>query len=141
MTLPAMTATLETLKVDTLPTMRDARGALTVAEFDRFVPFAVVRLFYVREVPPNTMRGQHAHFRCKQYAVCVSGCARIDLTDGTRERSVTLSPGQAVLIEPGIFAAETYLDADSVLLFLCDRAYEKDDYIHTLDEFLRLRRP
>lgn len=141
MTLPTMTATLDRLRIDTLPTMRDHRGALTVAEFDRFVPFPVVRLFYVREVPPNMQRGKHAHFRCRQYVICVSGRARIDLADGTGERAVTLSPGQAMLIEPGIFATETYLDDDSVLLFLCDRAYEPEDYIHTLDEFLRLRRP
>lgn len=140
MTPPVMTATLDNLKIDRLPTMRDARGALTVAEFDQYVPFPVVRLFYVREVPPNTVRGQHAHFRCSQYAICIGGRARIDLTDGIGTRSVSLCPGQAVLIEPGIFATETYLDADTVLLILCDRPYEKDDYIHTLDEFLRLRR-
>ena len=135
-----VTAALDGLKIDTLPTMRDPRGALTVAEFGRFVPFSVARLFYVREVPPNTVRGQHAHFRCSQYVICVSGRAQIDFADGATERSVTLSPGQAVLIDPGIFATETYLDADSVLLFLCDRAYEKADYIHTLDQFLQLRR-
>ena len=138
MTAP-MTATLDGLKIDALPTMRDPRGELTVAEFNRFLPFSVVRLFYVREVPPNTVRGQHAHFRCSQYVICVSGRARIDFADGISERLVILSPGQAVLINPGIFATETYLDADTVLLFLCDRPYEKDDYIHTLDEFLQLR--
>ena len=136
----AMTATLDGLKIDTLPTLHDPRGALTVAEFGHFVPFSVVRLFYVRKVPPNTVRGQHAHFRCSQYVICVSGRAQIDFADGTTERSVILSPGQAVLIDPGIFATETYLDADTVLLFLCDRPYEKDDYIHTLDQFLQLRR-
>lgn len=140
MTSATMTTKLDGLKIDTLPTVRDVRGALTVAEFSRFVPFAVVRLFYVREVLPNTARGQHAHFRCSQYVICVSGRVRVDFADGTGERSVILSPGQAILIEPGIFATETYLDADSVLLFLCDRPYEKDDYIHTLDEFLQLRR-
>lgn len=127
------------IKLDTLPTMRDTRGALTVVEFGKFVPFPVVRMFYVREVPLGSMRGQHAHYRCSQYMICISGRLRITVHDGTSERSFELSPGQGILIEPGIFATETYLDADSVMLALCDRPYERDDYIHTKEEFLEYR--
>lgn len=132
-------ASIDGIKLDTLPTMRDARGALTVAEFSKFVPFPVARMFYVREVPPGTLRGQHAHYRCSQYMVCVSGRLRITVADGANERSLELSPGNGIFIEPGIFATETYLDADSVMLALCDRPYEKEDYIHTMDEFRQYR--
>lgn len=132
-------ATIDTIKIDTLPTMRDARGALTVAEFSKFVPFPVVRMFFVRDVPPGTMRGQHAHYRCSQYMVCVTGRLGITVADGTKEHSFELTPGQGIHIEPGIFATETYLDADSVMLALCDRPYEKEDYIHTKEEFLEYR--
>ena len=119
--------------------MRDLRGALTVVEFSKFVPFPVARLFYVRDVPPGTMRGQHAHYRCSQYMICTGGRLRITVADGTDERTLDLSPGQGVLIAPGIFATETYVDANSVMLALCDRPYEKEDYIHNLDEFLKYR--
>jgi dTDP-4-dehydrorhamnose 3,5-epimerase-like enzyme len=119
--------------------MRDARGALTVAEFGKFVPFPVVRMFYVRDVPPGTMRGMHAHYRCSQYMVCISGRLRITVADGRNEQGFELAPGQGMFVPPGIFATETYLDADSVMLALCDRPYEKDDYIHTLEEFLEFR--
>ena len=77
--------TIDGIKLDTLPTMRDARGALTVAEFSKFVPFPVARMFYVREVPPGTMRGQHAHYRCSQYMICISGRLRITVDDGANE--------------------------------------------------------
>jgi dTDP-4-dehydrorhamnose 3,5-epimerase-like enzyme len=131
--------TLADIKIDTLPTMRDARGALTVAEFREFVPFPVARLFYVRDVPAGTMRGQHAHYRCQQYLICQNGRVRLTLADGISEERFELSPGQGVLIAPGIFAAETYLETASILLVLCDRSYEKEDYIHTMDEFLSYR--
>jgi UDP-2-acetamido-3-amino-2,3-dideoxy-glucuronate N-acetyltransferase len=130
---------IDTVRLDTLPTMRDARGALTVAEFSKFVPFPVVRLFFVRDVPPGTMRGQHAHYHCSQYMACVSGRLRITVADGTDESVLELAPGQGVFIAPGIFATETYLDANSVMLALCDRPYEREDYIHTMDEFLKYR--
>jgi WxcM-like, C-terminal len=126
---------LDAIKVDTLPTMRNARGALTVLELDRFIPFPVVRLFYVWDVPTNTERGQHAHRRCSQYLICASGRLEIKLNDGVNHRHLELSAGNALLIMPGIFAAEIYRDSGTVLLVLCDRPYEKDDYIYSVDEF------
>jgi len=131
--------TIDSIKLDTLPTMRDARGALTVAEFSKFVPFAVARMFYVRDVPAGTRRGQHAHYRCSQYMICAGGRLRVTVADGKTERGFDLSPGQGIFIEPGIFATETYLDPDTVMLALCDRTYEKEDYIHTMEEFLEYR--
>lgn len=127
-------------RLDTLPTIRDTRGALTIAEFGRFVPFEVARIFYVREVPAGMSRGGHAHHRCRQYVICQSGRLRVQLADGDHERSFDLSAGQAVLIEPGIFGTQTYLDDDSVCLVLCDRPYEADDYINGMDAFLEYRR-
>jgi mannose-6-phosphate isomerase-like protein (cupin superfamily) len=128
------------VKIDSLPTMYDARGALTVAEFSKFVPFSVVRLFYVRDVPVGSVRGQHAHYRCSQYMICLDGRLGIALADGMGKRSVELSPGQAILVEPGLFVTETYRDDESALLVLCDRPYEAEDYIHGMDEFLKYRR-
>jgi dTDP-4-dehydrorhamnose 3,5-epimerase-like enzyme len=126
-------------KTDTLPTMQDARGSLTVAELNQFVPFAVTRIFYVRDVPRGTMRGGHAHYKCSQYMICQSGRLSITLTDGAKEQTVALSPGEGLFVAPGIFASETYVDASSVMLVLCDRPYEKEDYIHTMEEYRKYR--
>ena len=71
--------------------------------------------------------------------ICQAGRIAVALFDGKQERSLELSPGQAILVEPGIFGTETYLDTDSTLLVLCDRPYEKDDYIHDRDSVIRFR--
>lgn len=134
--IPASTADL---RVDDLPVLRDARGALAVAELDRLVPFAVVRLFYVTDAPAATTRGQHGHYRCSQYLLCQSGRIQIVLNDGEQERSLLLAAGQGLLIPPAIFASETYLDSGTVLLVLCDRPYEKEDYIHSLESLRAFR--
>jgi mannose-6-phosphate isomerase-like protein (cupin superfamily) len=131
--------TTDEIKLDTLPTMRDQRGALTVAELGKYVPFSVVRMFYVSEVPCGTQRGAHAHYHCSQYLLCISGRVRVTVMDGSSERHFELAPSNGIYIRPGIFAAETYLDPSTVLLVLCDRPYEKDDYINTLEEFLAYR--
>lgn len=131
---------VENVRVDTLTSVRDSRGDLTVLEFREAIPFTVIRLFYVSGVPAGSSRGAHAHYRCRQYMICQRGRLGITLADGSRERSLELSAGQAILVEPGIFASQTYLDDDAELLVLCDRAYEADDYIHGMDEFLKYRR-
>jgi hypothetical protein len=119
---------------------RDARGALTVVEFAKSVPFPVARLFYINAVKAGLSRGGHAHYRCSQYLICQNGRLEVRMADGIRECSVELLSGQAVLVEPGIFAAQTYLDDNSTLLVLCDRPFEVEDYIHGMDEFLKFRR-
>lgn len=126
---------VDDIVVDTLPTMRDPRGALTVAELGTLLPFQVVRIFYIRDVPPGTVRGQHAHYRCNQYLLCQSGRVQLDMFDGTANRALVLGPGQGTLVPPGIFSSETYLEAGTILQVWCDRPYEKEDYIHTLDVF------
>ena len=127
------------IKIDELPKIRDARGNLVVAELGKYVPFAVVRLFYVHDVPANTVRGQHAHRQCSQYMICQTGRVLVDATDGAQTRRIELLPGQAVLIEPGIFASETFADPGTVLLVLCDQQYDSNDYVRSMADFLAER--
>ena len=127
------------IKIDNLPTFRDARGDLVAVDFARFVPFPVARLFYVRDVPINTTRGQHAHRQGWQYLICQVGRVLVDATDGARSLRMELTAGQAVLMESGIFFGETYLERETVLLVLCDRPYDRKDYIESMEEFLAMR--
>ncbi len=125
------------IKIDNLPTMCDARGCLVVAEFSAYVPFQVVRVFYVHSVPINTIRGEHAHRHGRQYMICQTGRVLVDANDGALTRRIELSPGQAMLMECGIFFRETYVDRDTVLLVLCDSPFDSKDYIRTMEEFIR----
>ena len=66
--------------------------------------------------------------------ICQTGRVIVEATDGTQTRKIELCSGQAVLIECGIFTSETYVDRDTVLLVLCDRPYDRDDYIESICE-------
>lgn len=131
---------LNDIKVDELPQFRDERGSLVVAEFSACVPFDVMRIFYVREVPVNVTRGKHAHRECRQYMICQAGRVLIEATNGKQTRQIELSAGQAVLVDNGIFYSETYLERETVLLVLCDKPYDVKDYIDNMDEYLALYR-
>ncbi len=46
---------------------------------------------------------------------------------------------QGLLIPPGIWASQTYIDNNSSLLVLCDQPFSEADYIRNYDEYLQYR--
>jgi dTDP-4-dehydrorhamnose 3,5-epimerase-like enzyme len=136
MTLP----TVDTLDPVAFRCHRDARGTLVALDLPSAVPFAVVRAFWVFDVPAGTARGAHAHKLCRQFLVCVSGSVAVEVFDGSAEGSITLGAGEALYVPPGIFATERYLAPGSVLMVFCDRPYEPADYLTDRAAFIAYRR-
>ena len=108
----------------------DERGGLGVFDIPDCVPFAPVRAFWITDAGPEHTRGGHAHKACSQFFVCLRGNIRVDAFDGRLTRDYLLGPGDFLNLVPGIFATQTFLQKDAVLLVLCDRPYEAHDYIH-----------
>lgn len=113
----------------------NSSGNLCVYETDDGVPFDIKRIFTVM-AKKNEIRGNHAHKICQQLLVCVSGEIEVICDDGLNQRIYRLSEmGKGLLIPPGIWASEKYINEGSVLMVLCDQAYEKNDYIFNYEEF------
>jgi dTDP-4-dehydrorhamnose 3,5-epimerase-like enzyme len=112
---------------------QDDRGSLDVLDIVDYAPFTPVRMFWISGVAPGTARGGHAHKACSQFFVCISGKIQVDAFDGVANRTFQMQHGEFLNVVPGIFATETFLEEGSVLLVLCDRPYEQDDYIHDRD--------
>ncbi|HLY45170.1 MAG TPA: FdtA/QdtA family cupin domain-containing protein [Stellaceae bacterium] len=132
--------TVASLKPAALPSFRDEHGVLVPIDLAQAVPFPVVRVFWVCDVPPGTIRGGHAHKACQQFLVCVAGSLAVEADDGVAQRSVRLSAGSALHIPPGIFAAERYETPGAVLMVFCDRPYEPADYLSDRAAFIAYRR-
>jgi UDP-2-acetamido-3-amino-2,3-dideoxy-glucuronate N-acetyltransferase len=114
-------------------------GALVVAEAPH-VPFLIPRIFTIT-APAGAVRSKHAHRLCSQLIVCVHGKIDIVCDDGTSERTITLDRGDlGALMPPTIWTTVIVRQQGSVLLALCDRRYEPEDYIRDYDEFLAMRR-
>ena len=113
----------------------NSSGNLCVYESGDKVPFDIKRIFTVT-AKKNEIRGNHSHKICKQLLVCVSGEIEVTCDDGLNQRIYRLSEmGKGLLIPAGIWAFEKYINEGSVLMVLCDQAYEKDDYIFNYEEF------
>ncbi len=118
------------------PTHADSNGVLRVFQCGRHVPFDVRRVFTV-SAGKGDVRGDHAHKQCTQLLVCVAGKIRVTCDDGAQVTEYFLdSTGIGLLVPPGLWATEEYVADDAVLMVLCDRGYEAEDYIRNRNDFI-----
>ncbi len=124
-----------------LPRARDLRGSLSFGEIHKHVPFEVKRYFLVFDVSSEHIRGEHAHRRLHQFAVCVAGRCNLVIDDGNNRYEVILdSPDKGVHIPPMVWATEYKFSRNAVLLVLASDYYDPDEYIRDYGEFLAYRR-
>ena len=91
-----MLPTVNDLEVTTHLQFRDQRGVLVPLDISQSVPFPVVRLFWVFDVPPGASRGAHAHKACHQYYICASGSVQVESYDAQTTRTITLAAGSGL---------------------------------------------
>jgi dTDP-4-dehydrorhamnose 3,5-epimerase-like enzyme len=72
--------------------------------------------------------------------ICVSGAVSVVCEDGRTQKSFVLDRGDlALLVPPGLWNTVRFQQTGSVLVVLCDRLYEAEDYIRDYGEFLSFR--
>jgi UDP-2-acetamido-3-amino-2,3-dideoxy-glucuronate N-acetyltransferase len=121
--------------------VQDMRGQLTVAEFERDLPFLPNRVFFVYAVPSREVRGAHAHHICDQMLVCAHGRVNVVVDDGEHREEFVLDASHMGLHVPAmVWATEYQYSADAVLMVLASHSYDPADYIRDYDEFLALVR-
>lgn len=116
------------VRVLALPTMRDSRGDLIPITFADW-GFEAVRSFVVRATA-GTVRGGHGHRLCRQVFMRVSGVVDVDVRIGESGHTIRLDGDtSAVLIEPGVWAQQTYVTDDAALVVFADMLYDPSDYV------------
>lgn len=116
-------------------------GQLSVFESGVNIPFDIKRVFTVL-AHAQEHRGDHAHLECTQILVCLSGEIEVRCDDGLggTSRHVLRPDTDALLVPPGIWAAEIYRKDRSVMLVLCDKGYDPNDYLRDYKTFSQLAR-
>lgn len=124
------------VKLFRLQSVEDMRGDLAVLELANQGPFVPKRIFMVHHVPSRQVRGEHAHRRCEQFLVCISGSCRITADDGQRRQDFILDrPHAGLYLPPLTWGVQSEYSADATLLVLASEAYDAADYIRDYDEF------
>jgi hypothetical protein len=117
------------------------KGNISVIENNKTIPFDVMRVYYLYDVPGGESRGGHAHKELQQLIIAASGSFNITLDDGTVKRTFHLNhPYQGLLVVPGIWRELDDFSSGSVCLVLASHIFETSDYIRNYDEFINYKK-
>jgi UDP-2-acetamido-3-amino-2,3-dideoxy-glucuronate N-acetyltransferase len=115
----------------------DERGELIPIEMSS-VPINPERIFVVSNVPKDCTRGNHAHFKTRQFIICIKGKILVGLDNGIRKEEKIITKGESVLIPEMVWDYQKFLTGDDILLAVCDTQYNKEDYILDINEFYKI---
>jgi len=127
---------IKSVELIEFPIFEEDNGELSVFEqnFDA-IPFLIKRIFNIRS-EKNSIRGKHAHRLCSQLLICSNGSIEVICDDSFDQKVFILDrPNLGLLIPPGIWAEQKYLQHNSSMTVVCDRLYESEDYISDYDKF------
>ena len=121
---------MKSVKLIEFPAFKEDNGELSVFEYgNQFVPFSIKRIFNVRS-EKGSIRGKHAHRLCSQLLICSNGSIEVLCDDSVNQCVFILDkPNYGLLVPPGIWAEEKYIEHNSTMTVICDRIYEAEDYI------------
>lgn len=123
--------------------VRSDRGNIVIVQGQEDIPFDIKRIYFINEVPPNEIRGVHAHKNLRQLILATKGTFTLILDDGVDKRNIKLSTEGyqwGILIEKGIWRELEDFSEDAVCLVLASEDYNKEDYIYDYNEFLTYKR-
>ena len=112
----------------TLPTFRDSRGTLTIAE--KNIPFSIQRVYYILDVPEAVTRGGHRHKKNIQALFCIKGSCVISSKDGYKKNEFLLDrPEKCLILGTKDWHAMRSFTEEAILLVLESEPFDVDDYI------------
>jgi len=115
----------------------DHRGQLVVIEGGEDIPFDIKRVFYIYGTQKDVSRGNHAHYKTKQYLITVNGSCRVTLDNGRTKQTFDLDePSKGLFQDALIWGTMHDFSDDCVLLILANEYYNESDYIRNYQEFL-----
>ena len=119
--------------------IKDMRGNITVAEFERQIPFKPRRFFIIYQVPLVNIRGEHAHKLCHQFLLCIRGSILAIADDGYRREEFRLDrPNMGLYMPPMTWGEQHTYSPDALLLVFASHYYDSKDYIRNYSEFVVL---
>ena len=124
-------------KLEEFKVLGDHRGQLVALEANRQIPFDVKRVFYIYGTQEGIPRGNHSHYKTKQFLVAVNGSCKVTLDNGKEKETFDLNkPNLGLFQDALIWGSMHDFSSDCVLMVLADEHYDETDYIRNYDKFL-----
>ncbi|KIM04417.1 MAG: dTDP-6-deoxy-3,4-keto-hexulose isomerase [Sulfurovum sp. AS07-7] len=117
----------------------DHRGQLIALEVNRQIPFNVKRVFYIYGTQEGVPRGNHSHYKTKQFLVSVAGSCKVTLDNGKEKETFDLNqPNLGLFQDALIWGTMHDFSPDCVLLVMADEYYDANDYITDYNKYLEV---
>ena len=125
-------------KLIDISSFSDARGSLYFLDNSNGLPFAVKRIYYMKNVPKNSHRGDHGHYKLQQVFIALNGSVRVDLEGAYPKQSFTLdAPNTGLYVPEKSWRRVVDFSENAILMVLASEEFSGDDYSHDKVEFLR----
>lgn len=120
-----------------LPVVTDPRGDLIFIEGARHVPFQIARVYFLYNIPVDSLRGGHAHHELEQVIFALSGSFRLKVDDGATKTDYWLrDPRRGVHLGNLVWREIDSFSQGAVCMVLASQRYDEADYIRDYDAFL-----
>lgn len=114
-------------------------GELIIFEGNKEIPFDIKRMFYIKNVKLNEVRGKHANKRSSFIMICVTGSVKIRVSDGKRDEIIELDETSEGLYIPKMIWKDMYdFSSNCVLMILSDEYYDDSEYIRDFGVYKHL---
>lgn len=121
-----------------LPKIIDRRGNLSIIEELKNIPFEIKRTFWIYDVPGGETRGGHAYRETQEFIVALSGSFDVVIDDGKVKQTFSLNRSYYGLYVPKMMWRQMEnFSTNSLALVLTSTDYDKSDYIHDYQSFLK----
>lgn len=128
---------LDKCQIFDLPRINDPRGNLTFVEARRHIPFDILRVYYLYDVPGGSERGGHAHKALHQLIIAMSGSFDIHLDDGYSKKTVHMNRSYyGLYVCPMIWRDIDNFSSGAVCMALVSDYYDALDYYRDYNQFL-----
>jgi hypothetical protein len=123
-----------------LSKLADPRGNLSFIEEDTHLPFKIMRIYWIYDVPGGEHRGGHAFRETEELIVALSGSFDVVLHDGEKKYHYSLNRSYYGVFVPKMFwrTLENF-STNSLALIIASTDYNEKDYIRHFDEFKQLK--
>ncbi|MBQ8564940.1 MAG: WxcM-like domain-containing protein [Bacteroidaceae bacterium] len=119
-----------------LPTIRDYRGNLSIAESGEVVPFDIARTYWIYDVPGGAHRSGHAFRTQHEFIVALSGSFDVILDNGIERKRYHLCRSHYGLYVPNMMWRELdNFSTGSVAMVLSSTQYDPNDYIENYEDY------
>ena len=130
---------MKKIKIFKLKSYSKKSGKLVPINFNNKFPIKVERIFYIFG-KKNYYRGDHAHKKCKQLFIPISGKIALFVKKNGKDKKIILDSknNEGILVPNLYWCRLKFMTSNGIVMIICDREYEFQDYIEKYSEFKKI---